>query len=93
MEEVPLVADRCNPVSNTYSSPTPVFPTLMEAITPPQSNDTIWKYYPAENVFRGARRDAPTIANDLERVEFLDAISICRREEPGVFRRPKVGGS
>ena len=87
-EDVPLVADRCNPVVNTFASPTDVFPTLMDAVIEPRSDDTLWKYFPAENVFRGARRDAPAIANDLTTIDFLEPVSICRSEAPGIFQRP-----
>lgn len=86
-ETVNLVSG-CNPVSSTYPDNTPPA-TLGTNISPQRSDDAIWKYFPAENLFRGWARNAPPEAIDLAAVNFLDAIYICVSGD-ATFTRPVV---
>lgn len=87
-DTVDLVGGRCNPVATTHPNGTPI-ETVAEGIDPQRGNDTIWRYEVESNIFVGWRRDAPSFANDLASVNFLDPLTICVSDD-ATFTRPNV---
>jgi hypothetical protein len=68
----------CNAVSLTFPDGSSSF-TVVQAVTPAGSIESIWRYDPPTNRFLGFS-PAALVASDLETVDYLDVVWLCIHE-------------
>jgi hypothetical protein len=70
----------CNAISLTFPDRTSSF-TVVQAVTPAGSIESIWRHDPQTNRYLGFS-PAALVASDLETVGYLDVVWLCVHEAP-----------
>lgn len=71
----------CNNVALTFPDGTPS-ETVVQAVTPSETVQAMWRHNAALNMFEGFSPAAPPEANDLLTVNFLDPVWLCLAGTP-----------